>query len=84
MQVPYNPLHVIVYITILLCSYYNELNSLPQDVLSAKSISSFKQILQQTGGQKTNPLYCFGHGYEKLTHTRLRLGLSNLTEHVFD
>jgi len=26
-------------------------------VLSAKSVSSFKNLLQQTDGQKTNPVY---------------------------
>jgi hypothetical protein len=59
-------------------------NSLPQDALSAKSISSFKQVLPQTGGQKTNPVYSFGHGYDKLIHTRLILGLFSLNEHLFN
>ena len=34
-------------------------------------------------GQKTNPVYSVGHGYEQITHTRLRLGLSSLNEHLF-
>ena len=40
-------------------------------------------MLQQTDGQKINPVYCLGHGHEKNIHTRLRLGLSSLNEHVF-
>ena len=59
-------------------------NSIPQDVLSAKSISSFKKLLPETGGQKNNPVYSFRHGYEKNTHTRFRLGLSSLHEHLFN
>jgi hypothetical protein len=59
-------------------------NSLPQEVLSAKSVSSFKKLLPQTGGQKTNPVYCFGHGYDKITHTRLRPRLRSLNEHLFN
>jgi hypothetical protein len=34
-------------------------------------------------GQKTNPVCSVGHGYEKITHTRLLLGLSSLNEHLF-
>jgi hypothetical protein len=34
-------------------------------------------------GQKTNPVYSIEYGYEKITHTRLRLGLSSLNEHLF-
>ena len=57
-------------------------NSLPKDVLSAKSVPYFEKLLQQNDGQKTNPIYSFGYGYEKSTHTRLRLGLSSLNEHL--
>jgi hypothetical protein len=56
-------------------------NSLPKDVLSAKSVPYFEELLQQNDRQKTNPIYSFGYGYEKSTHTRLRLGLSSLNEH---
>ena len=42
-----------------------------------------KQLLQQIDGQTTNPVYSLGHGYEKITHTRLRLGLNSLNEHLF-
>ena len=40
-------------------------------------------MLQQTDGQKTNPVYSLGHGHEKIIHTRLGLGLSSLNELVF-
>jgi hypothetical protein len=58
-------------------------NSLPKDVLPARSVPCFKILLQQTDGQKTNPVYSLGHGYETITHIRLRLGLSSLNEHLF-
>jgi hypothetical protein len=70
--------------------YYNsflpatiiEWNSLPKGVLSARSVPCFKTLLQQTDGQKANPVYSLEYGYEKITHTRLRLGLSSLNEHL--
>jgi hypothetical protein len=40
-------------------------------------------MLQQTDGQRTNPVYSLGHSHEQNIHTRLRLGLSSLSEHVF-
>ena len=43
----------------------------------------FEKLLQQTDGKKTNHVYSLGHGYEKNTHTKLRLGLSSLNEHLF-
>ena len=40
-------------------------NSLPKDVLSAKSVPYFEELRQQNDRQKTNPIYSFGYGYEK-------------------
>ena len=40
-------------------------------------------MLQQTDGQKTNPVYALGHGHGQIIHTRLGLGLSSLNELVF-
>ena len=61
-------------------TYYNSFfpatirdwNGLPKDVLTARSVLCFKKILQQMDGQKTNPVYSVGHGYEKITHTILK------------
>jgi hypothetical protein len=53
-----------------------------KDALSVKLVPSLKKILQQTDGQKTNPVYSLGHGHEKIIHTRLGLGLSSLNELV--
>jgi hypothetical protein len=43
----------------------------------------FTNIIPTNGGQKTNPVYSLEYGYEKNTHTRLRLGLSSWNEHLF-
>ena len=72
-----------IYYNSFLPATIRDWNNLPKDVLSARSVPCFKKILQQTDGQKITPVYSFGHGYEKITHTRLRLGLSSLNEHLF-
>jgi hypothetical protein len=54
-----------IYYNSFLPATIRDWNSLPKDVLSAISVSCFKKLLQQTDGQKINPAYSFGHGYEK-------------------
>jgi hypothetical protein len=64
-------------------TYYNSfLPATIRDVLSARSVPCFKTLLQQTDGQKANPVYSLEYGYENITDTRLRLGLSSLNEHL--
>ena len=72
-----------IYYNSFLPATIRDWNSLSKGVLSARSVPCFKKLLQHMDGQKTNPVYSLGHGYAKITHTRLRLGLSSLNEHLF-
>ena len=54
-------------------------------VSSAISDTCFKNALNKIDEVNTSKkkLYWLGHSYEKILHTRLRLGLSGLNKHLF-
>ena len=58
-------------------------NSLPGELLTASSISIFKKLLKENVGNVTSKLFSLGHGLGKVNHTRIRLGLSGLNDHLF-
>ena len=72
-----------IYYNSFLPATIRDWNSPPKGVLSARSVPCSKTLFQQTDGHKTNPVYSLEYGYEKITHTRLRLGLRSLNEHLF-
>ena len=43
--------------------------------------SKLKEILEPN---KSNPLFGYGHGWPKINHCRIRLGLSHLRKHLFN
>ena len=60
-------------------------NSLPQNTTSVLSVNLFKKSLKSAEGLEINknPLFSVGHRTGKTIHTRLRLGLSGLNDHLF-
>lgn len=58
-------------------------NSIPPEIASAKSVSILKTSLKKLYGATTKFVYSLGNGYEKIIHTRLRLQLSGLNQHLF-
>ena len=57
-------------------------NSLPKDVLSARSVPCFTKLLQQTD-KRLILFTLLDRVMNKIIHGRLRLGLSSLDEHLF-
>jgi len=62
----------------------SEWNLLTQSCKESPSLPIFKARLKQhLFNNKPNPLYCIGSGQTHIAHTRLRLGLSPLKDHLF-
>ncbi|VDI50077.1 Hypothetical predicted protein [Mytilus galloprovincialis] len=58
-------------------------NSLSAELITATSLASFKRLLKKNLNLCSKKIYSRGHGYEKKIHTRYRLGLSALNDHLY-
>jgi hypothetical protein len=61
----------------------NDWNNLPQQILEATSLSSFKEHQKKTTGYKTNPNFHHNSSNAAINHTKIRLGLSGLSSQRF-
>ena len=59
-------------------------NNLPDVAKSQRTYASFKLHLKRVSGYHTNKLYSRGIHPAKVYHTRLRLGLSGLSQHLYN
>ena len=57
-------------------------NDLPSETKNLSSLNQFKLALKHSHGFRTNTLYMTGNSDSQIYHTRLRLGLSGLSQHL--
>ena len=81
----YKYTHCIFILAQITMTQIRDWNNLPLVVSSAISVTCFKNALNKTDEFNTSKkkIYSLGHTYEKILHTRLRLGLSGLSKHLF-
>ncbi|CAC5407173.1 unnamed protein product [Mytilus coruscus] len=73
----------VAYYNSFLLATIKDWNSLSAERISATSLASFKRLLKKNLNLCSKKIYSRGHGYEKKIHTRLRLGLSALNDHLY-
>ncbi|CAC5380462.1 unnamed protein product [Mytilus coruscus] len=73
----------VAYYNSFLLATIRDLNSLSAELMSATSLASFKRLLKKNLNLCSKKIYSRGHGYEKKIHTRLRLWLSALNDHLY-
>ncbi|CAC5398420.1 unnamed protein product [Mytilus coruscus] len=73
----------VAYYNSFLLATIRDWNSLSAELMSATSLASFKRLLKKNLNLCSKKIYSRGHGYEKKIHTRLRLGLSALNDHLY-
>ncbi|CAG2205733.1 unnamed protein product [Mytilus edulis] len=73
----------VAYYNSFLLATIRDWNSLSAELITATSLASFKRLLKKNLNLCSKKIYSRGHGYEKKIHTRLRLGLSALNDHLY-
>ena len=62
-----------------------EWNNLSNEIKASGSLIIFESKLNEIyEPNKSNPLLGYGHGWSKVNHCRIRLGLSHLRQHLFN
>ena len=62
-----------------------EWNALESEVRNAGTLNNFRQkLFIKLNFRKSNELYNSGNGFVAIMHTRMRLGLSHLRQHLYD
>ena len=61
-----------------------EWNNMSNEIKASGSLNIFKSKLKEIyEPNKSNPLFGYGHGWSKINHCRIRLGLSHLQNQLF-
>ena len=61
-----------------------EWNNMSNEIKASGSLNIFKSKLKEIyEPNKSNPLFGYGHGWSKINHCRIRLGLSHLRKQLF-
>lgn len=59
-------------------------NDLPDSIKNSNTLNQFKTALKRQHGFKSNMLYLISHTTAQVSHTRMRLGLSSLSKHLYN